>query len=88
MLGRRGRRCSCPAQAAQYDEVVDGSRLGRLVRQSQQREATHPLPIYRVRELQRYSDSGEYATLRARGRPLGEGTGGGAAPVAPQPVVA
>ncbi|EOD23343.1 hypothetical protein EMIHUDRAFT_444177, partial [Emiliania huxleyi CCMP1516] len=75
-------------QAAQYDEVADGSRLGRLVRQSQQREATHPLPIYRVRELQRYSDSGEYATLRARGRPLGEGTGGGAAPVAPQPVVA
>ena len=57
-------------QAAAYDEVAEGSRLGRMVRQSQQRDATHPLPIYRVRELQRYAESKEYAALLARGRPV------------------
>jgi len=56
-------------QATAYDEVAEGSRLGRMVRQSQQRDATHPLPIYRVRELQKYAESKEYAALLARGTP-------------------
>lgn len=55
-------------QAAQYDEVAEGSRLARMVRTSQQRDATHPLPIYRARELQRYAESSEYRALLARGR--------------------
>ena len=55
--------------ATAYDEVAEGSRLGRMVRQSQQRDATHPLPIYRVRELQKYAESKEYAALLARGTP-------------------
>ena len=57
-------------QAAQYDEVAEGSRLGRLVRDSQQREATHPLPIYRARELQRFAGSDEYRALLQRGKPV------------------
>jgi Zn-dependent protease with chaperone function len=56
-------------QATAYDEVAEGSRLGRMVRQSQQCDATHPLPIYRVRELQKYAESKEYAALLARGTP-------------------
>lgn len=57
-------------QAAAYDEVADSSRLARMVRQSQQRDATHPLPIYRTRELQRFAASAQYKRLLARGRPL------------------
>lgn len=57
-------------QAAQYDEVADGSRIGRMVRSSQQRDATHPLPVYRVRELQRFAQSEEYKRLMARGQPM------------------
>jgi len=54
-------------QAAAYDEVAESSRIGRMVRQSQQRDATHPLPIYRARELQRFAESTEYKSLLARG---------------------
>jgi len=56
-------------QAKRYDEVAEGSQLGRMVRRSQQRESTHPLPIYRARELQRYAESAEYRSLLARGQP-------------------
>lgn len=57
-------------QAAQYDEVAEASRLGRMIRQSQQRDATHPLPIYRARELQKFAESKEYKSLLARGKPF------------------
>lgn len=56
-------------QATAYDEVADGSRLGRMVRQSQLREATHPLPILRARELQNFAASKQYVELLARGKP-------------------
>ena len=56
-------------QAATYDEVADGSRLGRMVRQSQQRDLTHPLPILRARELERFAASTQYAELLKRGIP-------------------
>lgn len=67
-------------QATQYDEVADGSRVASMVRQSQQRGATHPLPIYRARELQRYAESNEYQALLARGREVSTGA------AAPSPV--
>lgn len=57
-------------QATAYDEVADGSRLGRMVRQSQQRESTHPLPILRARELQKFASSEQYAALLRRGKPV------------------
>ena len=57
-------------QAAAYDEVAEMSRLGRMIRQNQQRDATHPLPIYRVRELQRFAESKDYTALLARGEPV------------------
>mmetsp|Transcript_4399 Transcript_4399/g.9514 ORF Transcript_4399/g.9514 Transcript_4399/m.9514 type:complete len:218 (-) Transcript_4399:229-882(-) len=65
-------------QAAAYDEVAEGSRIGRMVRRSQEREATHPLPILRARELERYASSEEYAALLARGKTISVGAEGSA----------
>lgn len=56
-------------QATAYDEVAGGSRIGRMVRRSQQREGTHPLPIMRARELQKFAESRQYGELLARGKP-------------------
>jgi len=56
-------------QATAYDEVAQDSRVGRMVRQSQEREATHPLPILRARELEKFAASKEYTALLARGKP-------------------
>jgi Zn-dependent protease with chaperone function len=58
------------AQAAEYDEVSGGSRTGKMVRRQQLERATHPLPILRARELERWAASPEYARLLARGTPL------------------
>jgi len=57
-------------QAAVYDEVASGSRLGRIVRHNQERDATHPLPILRARELERFASSEQYRALLARGKPI------------------
>lgn len=57
------------AQAAAYDEVAGASRTGRMVQRQQLAGATHPLPILRARELERWAASPEYARLLARGTP-------------------
>lgn len=56
-------------QATAYDEVAYGTQVGRFMRQSQMREATHPLPIMRARELERFADSTQYKALLDRGKP-------------------
>ena len=56
-------------QAAAYDEAAASSRTGRMVRRQQESGATHPLPILRARELERWAASAEYAQLLARGTP-------------------
>jgi Zn-dependent protease with chaperone function len=55
-------------QATAYDEVAS-SRMGRLVRASQTAEATHPLPIFRARELENFAGSKQYKSLLERGKP-------------------
>jgi Zn-dependent protease with chaperone function len=49
-------------------EAVSRTRLGRQVRQQMQRGATHPLPVVRARELDRWAHSVEYQRILARGR--------------------
>jgi Zn-dependent protease with chaperone function len=56
-------------QAAAYDEVAYGSRVGNMMRLSQLREGTHPLPILRAREIESFAASGDYASLLERGKP-------------------
>ena len=58
-----------PYQAAAYDEVAGASRTGRMVSRQMLAGATHPLPILRARELERWAASPEYARLLARGTP-------------------
>lgn len=55
-------------QAARL-EAVSRTRLGRQVRQQMQRSATHPLPVVRARELDRWAHSVEYQRILARGYP-------------------
>lgn len=57
-------------QAKAYDEVAKRSGVGQFVRQTQQREATHPLPILRAREMERFAASDQYAGLLKRGKPI------------------
>jgi Zn-dependent protease with chaperone function len=54
-------------QAARLDSV-SRTRLGRQVRQRMQRSATHPLPVVRARELDRWAHSVEYQRLLAGGQ--------------------
>lgn len=57
------------AQAAAYDRASRGV-LGRQIRRSQEEFATHPLPILRARELERWASSAEYSRLLGlRGAP-------------------
>ena len=51
------------AQAKAYDAASQGSTVGRQIRRSQEQAATHPLPVLRVRELERWAASAEYARL-------------------------
>jgi Zn-dependent protease with chaperone function len=57
-------------QATSYDEVAD-SRLGRLLARGMTQGLTHPLPVLRVRELRRWSNSNHYRTLLSNhGKPF------------------
>lgn len=58
------------AQARAYDELSRSSPLGRLMRRSQEDDATHPLPILRARAIERYASSAEYNRLLSKGRPM------------------
>ena len=58
-------------QAREYDEALEKS--SRFVRTMQGRmlaDATHPLPIRRVAELDRFARSAQYARIVAKGDPL------------------
>lgn len=57
-------------QARTYDRAAAGSALGRQLRRAQEDQLTHPLPIVRAREIERWASSAEYARLLARGTPM------------------
>lgn len=52
-------------QARAYDAAVD-SELGELVKQVRSQELTHPLPVLRAREIDRWSSSPQYQSLLNR----------------------
>lgn len=56
-------------QADQFDKA-SATRFGRLMRESMTASATHPLPILRVRELKRWSESNQFRALLRSGKPL------------------
>ena len=58
-------------QAREYDEALEKS--SRFVRTMQGRmlaDATHPLPIRRVAELDRFARSAQYSQILAKGEAL------------------
>lgn len=55
-------------QATDFDEASKG-RFSKLVRM-QLSQTTHPLPVLRVRELQRWSKSNYFQSLLSSGKPL------------------
>lgn len=50
------------AQARSYDEV-SLSELGRLLKEAQTNQLTHPVPVLRAREIDRWADSQVYQSL-------------------------
>lgn len=57
------------SQAEQFDEASK-TRMGRLLRESMTSTSTHPLPILRVRELKRWSESNHFRALLRSGKPF------------------
>ena len=58
-------------QARVYERTAQGSIAGRQARSARESSATHPLPILRARELERWASSAEYARLVGmRGTPM------------------
>ncbi|GAB4814080.1 hypothetical protein N2152v2_001126 [Parachlorella kessleri] len=53
-------------QARSYDEATS-SPLGWYLRNAQTRALSHPLPVLRAREIDRWAQSGQYRGLLARG---------------------
>lgn len=56
-------------QAEQFDQASK-TRFGRLMTHSMTTATTHPLPILRVRELKRWSESNHFRSLLRSGKPL------------------
>ncbi|MEM9005998.1 MAG: M48 family metallopeptidase [Cyanobacteria bacterium P01_F01_bin.86] len=52
-------------QARQYDTAVD-SEIGEVIRQARSQNLTHPLPVLRAREIDRWSSSPDYQSLLKR----------------------
>ncbi|NJL35679.1 MAG: M48 family metallopeptidase [Leptolyngbyaceae cyanobacterium SL_5_9] len=50
------------AQARSYDDISD-SELGELLKQAQTAQLTHPVPVLRAREIDRWASSQTYQTL-------------------------
>ncbi len=50
------------AQARSYDEI-SSSELGELLKQVQTAQLTHPVPVLRAREIERWGGSQDYQTL-------------------------
>lgn len=63
------------SQADQFDDASK-SRLGRFMRDAMMSSTTHPLPIFRVRELKRWSESNHFQSLLRSGKPMSDTTQG------------
>ncbi len=50
------------AQARAYDEISN-TQLGEMLKQAQSSQLTHPLPVLRAREIDRWASSQEYQSL-------------------------
>ena len=50
------------AQARAYDGMSD-DRLGEMLKQAQTEQLTHPVPVLRAREIDRWASSQEYQSL-------------------------
>jgi Zn-dependent protease with chaperone function len=57
-------------QAREFEEESSNSWIGRQLRQANAQTLTHPLPVVRVGELDKWSRSDEYRQLISKGRPL------------------
>jgi Zn-dependent protease with chaperone function len=55
-------------QARSYDEAT-ASLLGNFLESSQNRYLSHPLPVMRAREIDRWAQSAQYRNLMARNAP-------------------
>eukprot|EP00879_Flechtneria_rotunda_P030347 GHRR01032970.1.p1 GENE.GHRR01032970.1~~GHRR01032970.1.p1 ORF type:complete len:241 (+),score=93.90 GHRR01032970.1:1065-1787(+) len=55
-------------QARSYEEVTNSSMLGWYLRNAQTRALSHPLPVMRAREIDRWSQSSQYKSLLARNK--------------------
>lgn len=55
------------AQARAYDAIASRE-LGQLLRTAQVQQLTHPFPVLRAREVQRWAESSEYQALLDSGR--------------------
>lgn len=53
------------AQAKTYD-IISESDLGRIFKEAQSAQLTHPLPVLRAREIQRWASSKEYESVLQR----------------------
>ncbi|MGB5898203.1 MAG: peptidase M48, partial [Geitlerinemataceae cyanobacterium] len=49
-------------QARSYDEISN-DRLGEMLKQAQTEQLTHPVPVLRAREIDRWSSSQDYQSL-------------------------
>ena len=49
-------------QARAYDEISD-DRLGDMLKQAQTEQLTHPVPVLRAREIDRWASSPDYQCL-------------------------
>ncbi|WP_071590627.1 M48 family metallopeptidase [Gloeocapsa sp. PCC 73106] len=54
-------------QARAYD-AVDNSELGQMLKSAQIAQLTHPLPVLRAREIDRWSSSGAYQDLLSKSK--------------------
>jgi hypothetical protein len=59
---------SAKLQARSYDEVTTSSMLGWYLRNAQTRALSHPLPVMRAREIDRWAQGAQYKGLLARNR--------------------
>lgn len=69
-------------QARAYDRAVT-TPIGRLLRNQLEPTLTHPLPVLRVRELDRWAHSNGYTAIASRGTRMAEASGATAAAAAP-----
>jgi hypothetical protein len=62
-------------QARSYDEATQNSVLGWYLRNAQTRALSHPLPVMRAREVDRWAQGAQYKSLLARNRAYGSTAG-------------